>query len=164
MSAKRGRAGSSNVDDGVVNVEALHYDEEFLKCAIKHISMWREYPFKFVTEYLGFELKPFQCVLLYQMAHNYNFCFIASRGIGKTFLTAIYCIWRCICYPESKVVVAAGVKSQAFEVISKIRDRYNDCAMLKEEIYEISESQNNPLIKFKKGSTIITVASNDNAR
>lgn len=164
MPSKRGKAGSGNVDDGVINVESLHYDEEFLRSAIKHFAMWREYPFKFVSEYIGFELKPFQCVLLYEMAHNNNFCFIASRGIGKTFLTAIYCIWRCICYPESKVVVAAGVKSQAFEVISKIRDIYNDCAILREEIYEISESQNNPIVKFKNGSTIITVASNDNAR
>lgn len=164
MAGKRGKAISKNQDDGIINVEALSFDDEFLECAKKHISVWREYPFKFCSEYIGLELKPFQCVLLYEMAHNTNFCFIASRGIGKTFLTAIYCIWRCILYPKSEIVIAAGVKNQAYQVISKIKDIYNDSVMLREEIIEISEGQNNQGITFKNGSKILTVASNDNAR
>lgn len=83
MASKKAKATGRIKEDGIVNVEALTFDDDFLECAKKHISVWREYPFKFCSEYIGLELKPFQCVLLYEMAHNTNFCFIASRGIGK---------------------------------------------------------------------------------
>jgi phage terminase large subunit len=40
-----------------------------------------------------------------------NFLYIASRGSGKTWLTALYCVVRCILYPGTKICVASGVKS-----------------------------------------------------
>jgi len=78
------KSNKSNVTNSeIINVDALSYDDEFLEQCKKWISFYREYPFRFCSDYLGINLKPFQCVLLYQMFHNTNFCFIASRGIGK---------------------------------------------------------------------------------
>lgn len=82
----------------------------------------------------------------------------------KTWLTAIYCICRCILYPGTKIVIASGVRSQAFEVFNKINDLYRDSPMLREEILFKTESKIDPLIEFKNGSTIVTVTANDNSR
>jgi hypothetical protein len=83
-------------------------------------SYYRANPHRFVADYLGIELKLFQKILIYMMMHNNYFMFLATRGIGKTYLTALFCVVRCILFPETKVIVASGVKSQAREVISKI--------------------------------------------
>jgi hypothetical protein len=152
------------VRDAVTDVASFEYDEEFLEAAKKRISFWRKYPFHMCKHYLGITLKPFQCVLLYQMMNNVTFCFIAARGLGKTWLTAVYCICRCILYPGTKIVIASGVRSQAFEVFDKINDLYRDSPMLREEILFKTESKIDPLIEFKNGSTIVTVTANDNSR
>ena len=46
--------------------------------------------------------------------------FIACRGIGKSFLSAIYCVTRCILYPGTKVCIASGTRGQAINVLEKI--------------------------------------------
>ncbi len=83
---------------------------------------------------------------------------------GKTFLTAIACVCYAILYPDSQIVIASGVKSQAFEIFVKIDKLYKDCPMLRQEILYKTEGKVDPRIEFKNGSKIITVASNDNAR
>lgn len=167
MSGKKFAKGKANLkpdDTNFRNIEAFKYDEKFLQNVVYWIAFWREYPFHFCKYYLGINLKPFQCVLLYQMMHNNNFCFIASRGLGKTWIAAIFAICRCILYPESKVVIAAGTRSQAMEIFTKINEIYRDSPMLREEIYYKSDSRAYPNIEFKNGSTIIAVTSNDGAR
>ena len=37
-----------------------------------------------------------------------GFMFIAARGMSKTWLTALFCVVRCILYPGSKIVVCSG--------------------------------------------------------
>lgn len=152
------------IRDAVTDVASFEYDPIFLEAAKKRISFWREYPFHMCKYYLQIDLKPFQNVLLYEMFHNTNFCFIAARGLGKTLLTAIYAICMCILYPGTKIVIVAGVKSQAFEVFSKIYDIYRDSPMLREEILYKTESKIDPYVEFKNGSTIESTVASDNAR
>lgn len=88
---------------------------------------------------------------------------------GKTWLIALFCVIRCILYPGTKIVVAAGVKSQATEVISKIKDDFLKnyqwgSANLYNEISDIKVGQNDSSCEFKNGSWIKVVTSNDNAR
>ncbi len=46
-------------------------------------SFWRENPHRFLKDYLQVTyLKPFQDMLLYEMFHNSEFCYTASRGQG----------------------------------------------------------------------------------
>lgn len=76
---------------------------------------------------------------------------------------------RCILYPGTKIIVAAGVKSQAAEVISKIKDDFlknNEwgSSNLRNEIDDIRVSMNDSSCTFKNGSWIKIVTSNDNAR
>lgn len=158
------RRGGQDTQTAFMNVESFEYDEEYIEGATKWISFFREYPFVFCEYYLNINLKPFQCILLYEMIHNANFCFIASRGLGKTWLTAVFCVVRCILYPGTKIVAAAGVKDQAYEVISKINEIYRESPMLREEIQYKNESRVSPRIEFKNTSTIEIAASNDNSR
>lgn len=84
--------------------------------------------------------------------------------MGKTFLTAIFIICRCILYPGTKVVIASGVRSQAFEVFTKINDLYKKSPMLREEILFKTESKIDPVIEFKNGSTVNIVTAADSSR
>ena len=158
------RKGGQETQNAYINIDAFEYDKDYIKGAAKWISFFREYPFVFCEYYLNVNLKPFQCVLLYEMMHNSYFCFIAARGLGKTYITALYCIIRCILYPGTKVIISAGVKDQSWQVIDKINDVYRDAPMLREEIQYKNENRQDPQITFKNGSAIRTVAANENAR
>lgn len=88
---------------------------------------------------------------------------------GKTYLIALFCVIRCILYPSTKIIVAAGVKSQASEVISKIKDDFLKLhgwgsANLWNEVSDIRVSVNDSVCEFKNGSWIKIVTANDNAR
>lgn len=45
-------------------------------------SFYRANPHRFVREYLGIILKPFQSILIYMMMHMHYFMYLASRGQG----------------------------------------------------------------------------------
>ena len=62
-------------------------------------DFYRQNIHRFVADYLGIQLKPFQVVLLYMIEHNLRTCLITSRGLGKSWLIALYCCCRCILYP-----------------------------------------------------------------
>ena len=83
---------------------------------------------------------------------------------GKAFLTAIFCCVRCILYPETKIIVAAGNKSQGIEILEKIQDMRNNSSNLSREIDELKTGANDARCTFKNGSWIRVVASNQGAR
>lgn len=72
------------------------------------VALWASwYRFRmdiFVKDYLGIQLKLFQIILIYAMQNNHFFMYLASRGQGKSFLSAIYAVSRCILYPGTIVV------------------------------------------------------------
>lgn len=76
-------------------------------------SFYRSNPDKFAEDYLHLKLRRFQKILLSMMFWSTVFVFIAARGLGKTFLSAIYCAERAILYPGTKVVIASGTRGQA---------------------------------------------------
>ncbi|MGP1411696.1 MAG: terminase large subunit domain-containing protein [Peptoanaerobacter stomatis] len=133
------------------------------------VSIWASYyrtnPQRFVKEYLGLDLKWFQEILLYAMMVFSFFMFIASRGLGKTYLTALFCCVRCILYPGTKVVIVAGQKSQAIEVIEKIsKELMPKSQNLRLEIEKVTLNKQDAGIDFYNGSYIKTVTANDGAR
>lgn len=127
-------------------------------------SFYRANPHRFVKEYLGITLKLFQQILIYMMMHNHYFMYLASRGQGKSFLTAIFCCVRAILFPGTKIIVASGTKGQAREIVEKIDDLRKNSPNLVREISDLSTSSNDPKVEFHNGSWIKIVASNDNAR
>ena len=132
-------------------------------------AFYRKNPQRFCADFLNIQLKLFQKILIYMMMVSTNFMYLASRGQGKSWLIALYCVVRCILYPGTKIVVASGVKSQALEIITKINDEFLKnyswgSQNLRNEISDISTSINNAHCDFKNGSYIHIVTSNDNAR
>ena len=132
-------------------------------------AFYRKNAHRFVKDFLNIKLKQYQKILIYMMMVSTNFLYIASRGSGKTWLTSLYCVIRCILYPGTKICVASGVKSQAIEVITKIDTDFLKnygwgSQNLRNEIEYISTSVNNARVDFKNGSWITVVTSNDNAR
>lgn len=79
-------------------------------------------------------------------------------------MTAIFCVTRAILYPESKIIAAAGQKSQAREIIQKIEELRSNSTNLEREILNLKTSVNDSSVTFHNGSWIRTVASNDGAR
>ena len=150
--------------------EVAHEKSERL---LEGIAFWASFyrcnPHRFVKDYLNISLKLFQKILIYMMMISTNFMYLASRGQGKSWLIALYCVVRCILFPGTKIVVASGVKAQAIEILSKIDTEFLKnyswgSQNLRNEISYISTSPNNPVCEFKNGSYIHIVTSNDNAR
>lgn len=127
-------------------------------------SYYRANPQRFVREYLGIELKIFQQIILYAMMHFSFLTYIAARGQGKTFLTAIFCVTRAILYPEEKIIAAAFLRSQSREIISKIDDMRKNSPNLDREISYINDKSNEPRVEFHNGSWIKTVAASQGSR
>lgn len=103
------------------------------------------------------------------MIHNNHFMFWAARSIGKTWLTSLYAVIRCILYPKSKICVASGTRPQANEVLSKIVDDFMKnygwgSENLRREISYYAIGNNKAVIEFHNGSWIKVVTASDTAR
>lgn len=156
------------------NFTAKHPDSEKQKRRdklLESVALWANYyrnnPHRFANEFLHLELKLFQKILLAMMNWSNIFVFIACRGIGKTFLIAIYCVFRCILYPGTKICIASGTRGQALNVLEKIMlELIPESPELAYEINlkESSDKSSNAKIVFKNGSYIKVVTSSDNAR
>ena len=126
---------------------------------------YRNNPQRYVIDVLGLSLKWFQQILLWCMMH-YNFVmYLAARGQGKTYLTALFCCVRCILFPGTKIVVSSGTLKQANEVLLKIQDDFmKQSSILRSEIEKCNIGQNDASIYFKNGSWIKTRTSSENSR
>lgn len=93
--------------------------------------------------------------------------FIGSRGIGKTFLSAVFCVIRCILYPGTKIVIASGTRGQSITVLEKIiLELRPKSPELSAEIDDKETKINgtNAQIVFKNTSYIKVVTAKDSAR
>lgn len=125
-------------------------------------------PHRFAMDYLGYNLHIFQQVLLYFMFKSDVFVFIASRGLGKSFLTAVFCTIICILKPGTKVLVCAKQKQQAELIITEkiLGILYPNSYALRMEIDTKGIQCNSKDVKipFKNGSCIEAIASTENQR
>ena len=131
------------------------------------IGYYRANPHRLASDYLHIELHLFQKILLMMMNWSTDTVFIGSRGIGKTFLSAIYCVVRCILYPGTKIVIVGGTRGQGINVLEKIQlELQPDSPELTAEIDERKSKINgtNAQIVFKNSSYIKVVTASDNAR
>jgi hypothetical protein len=95
--------------------------------------------------------------------------YIASRGQGKTYLTALFCVVRCILFPKTKICVASSTRPQANEVLLKITDDFMKnygwgSDNLRREITYASVGNNKAVIEFANGSWIRVVTASDSGR
>lgn len=135
--------------------------------AVRDAAFYRRNPHLFARDYLHLDLRMFQRILLILMNYYFIFVFVAARGLGKTFLTSIFCVIRCILWPGTKIVIASGTKGQAIQVLEKVQlelmPRSPELAL---EIDQKKTKINNTdaIIVFKNGSFMKVVSATDNAR
>ena len=68
------------------------------------IAFYRANPHRFAKDYLHLNLHLFQKILIIMMNWSSTTVFIGSRGIGKSFLSAVFCVIRCILYLTGSAV------------------------------------------------------------
>lgn len=143
------------------------------KRIMEGIAIWASFyrcnPQRFVKDYLNVNLKLFQKILLYAMMYNNYFMYIAARGQGKTYLTALFCVVRCILFPKTKICIASATRPQANEVLSKITDDFMKnygwgSDNLRREISYCTVGTNKAVIEFANGSWIKVVTASDSGR
>lgn len=145
--------------------EANEKSDRVMRGVATWCSFYRANPHRFAKDYLNISLKWFQKILLVMMNLSTNFCYIASRGQGKTFLVALFCVIRCILYPGTTVCVASKTRRQANEVVIKIKDIFMpNSSNLRMEISDIKINQYDTTVEFQNGSVIRIVTASDNSR
>lgn len=91
---------------------------------LKSVELWaayyRENPHRFAEDILNIRLKRFQKILLVEMSRNNAVSLITARGLGKSYISAIFCVIRAILYPGSKICIASGTRAQSINVLQKI--------------------------------------------
>ena len=130
-------------------------------------SFYRQNIDKFVEDYLHVRLKKFQRILLVMMFYSTIFVLIACRGLGKTFISAVYCCTRSVLYPGTKTCIASGTRGQAINVLEKIMlELIPNSPELRAEIDEKQTKINgtNAQIVFKNTSVIKVVTASDSSR
>ena len=142
-------------------------ERRMMETVAKRASFYRANPHRFAKDYLHLDLYIFQQIILVLISLSTNFMFLASRGIGKTFILAVFCVIRCILYPGSLVVVTAKTRGQAYEVIDKIEKiLIPKSALLRSEInfkrsaFNLQKAE----VVFFNTSCIRVVTANDNSR
>lgn len=139
--------------------------ETIMNIVAERCSYYRANPQRFVDEFLGIRLKTFQKILLWAMMNYDAFYFVAARGIGKTYLVALFAVVRCILFPGTKIVVTSATFKQAKEVILKITDDFmQKSSLLCNEISRTSTGQNDCSVIFKNGSYLRVYVATENSR
>lgn len=139
--------------------------DTIMNIVAERCAYYRANPQRFVEEFLGIKLKIFQKILIWVMMVYDAFYFIAARGIGKTYLVALFAVCRCILYPGSKIVCCSYTFKQGKEIILKITDDFmQKSPLLRNEISKVSTGQNDCYVYFKNGSWIRVVVAGEGSR
>lgn len=141
--------------------------ERILAGVAQWCSYYRDNPHRFAKDYLHLNLHLFQKILIVMMNWSTTTAFIGSRGIGKSFLSAVFCVIRCILYPGTKICIASGTRGQSINVLEKIiLELKPNSPELAAEIDEKETKINgtNAQIVFKNSSYIKVVTASDSAR
>ena len=140
-----------------INEESIDYD-----AWAEFIAYYRYYIDEFACDILGLKLYPFQRLILRAMARYQNSMFIACRGLGKSWLTAVFFICTAILYPGIKLGIASGMGQQARNVIiQKVKGELSKNENIAREIqFPIKTGADDCVVTFKNGSEIraITLA------
>ena len=148
-----------------INQESIDYEEW-----TKFLSYYRYYIDKFAVDILGINLFPFQRLIMRAMARYPNVMLICCRGLGKSWLCAVFMVCMAILYPGMAVGIVSGNGNQARMVIKqKIEGELLKNENIRREISNIKTSTDDCIVTLKNGSSIraITLGTNqkgDNAR
>ena len=132
------------------------------------IDFYRQNPYRFVQDYLGINLKPFQIVMFNEIDKASISDIVCTRGLGKSFIIALYCVVRAILYPGSRIVVSCDTKDMSRRLLTeKVQlELMNMSKTLKRELNprNIKAGTNESSAVFNNGSKIITINASESVR
>lgn len=146
-------------------MEHITSKEGFKKQFIKWNTFMKENYDIFATWYLQLNLFLYQKILLHLMGKTTLGVIIASRGISKSFLIAIYACCKAILEPGSIIVISSATRGQSMLILKeKIQNELCKWSPpLAREIKNIKVSQNDGLIEFHNTSRIVVATASENA-
>jgi len=146
--------------------EVRHSGTDALLEGAEHwLSFYRQNPHRCARDYLGLNLRRFQEIILCMMFRYNNFIYLAGRGVGKTWLLAVFASIYSVLYPGAVIRVAAKTRGQAAELIDKIKkDLFDSSPYLRMEVEEVKDNPSECYILFKNGSLIDVVTSSQTSR
>ena len=137
---------------------------------LDHLLLWntffRRNLHRFAIDYLRIPLYPFQEVMLYYMGKSDLSCIIASRGVSKSFITALYACCYCLTHPYGNFLIASNTKDQANLIITEKIDRElrSLSPILAKEIEKITNNNQKCTCKFRNQAAIKVVPAGESAR
>lgn len=151
--------------DSSVQNKAITKSDSIMNLVAFRCGYYRHNIHRFAKDYLMLDLKIFQQILLWAMNEYDAFFFVAARSAGKTFLIAVYSVCRALLWPRTKIVVASYSYKQGREVVKKINDELLiRSPLLRTEITQIKDGQNDCCVYFKNGSFIRVVVAGESGR
>jgi intein/homing endonuclease len=127
----------------------LVFDETTLYNPLLDIpSICRETPHLYITwlmtrpeyisficqEFLNIRLLPFQCVILQEMWQRKFPMLVATRGGGKSFLLAVYCILRALLLPGRQIIVVGAGFRQSKMIYDYVAKIWNNAPLLRDAV------------------------------
>lgn len=141
--------------------------EKISEGAARWGAYYRLFPARFVRDYLHINLHIFQKIIITMMFWSRVFVLIGYRGMGKTFISAIYSVTRCILYPGTRVCVVSATRGQGILVLEKILQELKPRSEeLAAELNDKETKVNNTVgqVVFKDTSVIKVVTAAESAR
>ena len=129
------------------------------------ITFFRRNPHRFITDYFGIHLYPYQILMIYVLQKSNLAYIVASRASAKTWLIAVWSLTLAVLYPGIKIVVCAKTLKQGGILISeKIRQLQDSYPNVAREIKSLTANANVYEVTLQCGSTIKVVPSSDSSR
>jgi len=135
---------------------------EYLKCASDPVHFMRKYctiqhPTKGKVK---FDLYPFQEKCLTEFKDNRYNIILKARQLGISTLSAGYSLWLMLFHNDKNILVIATGKETAKNLVTKVRVMYEG---LPQWLKTGTEEINKLSLRFKNGSQIKAIASNESA-
>jgi hypothetical protein len=129
------------------------------------ITFFRRNPHRFITEYFGIKLYPFQVLMIWILQRSELAYIVASRASSKTWLIAVWALTMAVLYPGIKIKICSKTLKQGGLILSeKMTGLISNHPNVAREIRNITSNANTYEANFQCGSSIVVVPSSDSAR
>ena len=128
------------------------------------ITFFRRNPHRFIMDYFGIYLHPFQVLMIWVLQRSNLAYIVASRAASKTWIIAVWSMTLAVLYPGIKIIACSKTLKQGGKVVEKIGELMTDHPNIKREIKNIIYSDDGAEVQFQCGSYIKVVSSSESAR
>lgn len=129
------------------------------------VTFYRRNIHRFMLDYMGIELYPYQILMVWMLQHSQTFYAVAARASAKSWLIAAFSIAKAILYPGIQIVVVAKTMGQAGIIISdKTKSIMELHPNVAREITKLHFNKGGYEALFRNGSTIKVVPLGETAR